>query len=139
MGQSGTRENSQCIVDAGPSSLQLSGTNVTITMAVTFKTGYIGSKAVWEQAEDNEGLTSSAGYYQVGSYLVTPPPLITGLSPSSGSAAEGTGPHCCRQRERSRGKVGANAGGARRLRHASELAVSAERGQFQHRQSRGTT
>jgi hypothetical protein len=84
VGQQGTRENSQCIVDAGASSLQLSGTNLTITVAVTFKTAYAGSKAVWEMAEDNEGLTSTAGYFQVGSYTVTVPPLITSLSPTSG-------------------------------------------------------
>ena len=73
VGQPGTAENSQCIVDAGASSLQLSGTNLTINVAVSFKSGYAGAKTVWEMAVDNEGL-SNGGYYGVGSYTVTAPP-----------------------------------------------------------------
>jgi hypothetical protein len=60
VGQPGTLETSQCKVDAGASSLQLSGTNLTVTVAASFKNSYLGTKAVWEQAEDNEGLASSA-------------------------------------------------------------------------------
>jgi RHS repeat-associated protein len=84
VGQPGTLQNSQCIVDAGASSLQLSGTNLTINVAVSFKNADIGAKDVWEMAVDNEGL-ASGGYYQVGTYTVTPPPSITSLSRTSGA------------------------------------------------------
>jgi hypothetical protein len=73
VGQPGTLENSQCIVDAGASSLQLSGMNLTITVAASFKPGYAAAHTVWDMAQDNEGL-SSGGYYGAGSYTVTTPP-----------------------------------------------------------------
>jgi hypothetical protein len=73
VGQPGTLENSQCIVDVGASSLQLSGTSLTITVAASFKTGYAAAHTIWDMAEDNEGL-SSGGYYGAGSYTVTTPP-----------------------------------------------------------------
>jgi hypothetical protein len=40
-------------VDAGASSLQLSGTTLTITLAASFKTGFAGAHKVWDMAQYN--------------------------------------------------------------------------------------
>jgi hypothetical protein len=67
-GSSAKLQNSQCEIDAARSSASGSGTHLTLNVAVTFKTGFIGDKKVFALAGDAGGLNS--GWWWVGTWAV---------------------------------------------------------------------
>ncbi|MBK9168944.1 MAG: hypothetical protein IPM24_15945 [Bryobacterales bacterium] len=81
-GTSATIQNSQCIVDIGASSRQMSGNTVFLSVAVTFKPAFAGTKTVW-----TETLTTGwtwSGAANRGSWNVAAPPGGNWLTPAAG-------------------------------------------------------
>ena len=85
---SGALENSQCVVSGGGSAASGSGANLTLNVAVSFKTVYQGGKNVYMQTQDNTGLAT--GWQQRGTWTVNGAPAMISVSPSSGSGATQT-------------------------------------------------
>jgi hypothetical protein len=63
----GVIQNSQCLVNAGGSSIVASGNTLTLNLAITFKEGYQGDKKIFASAIDRQGLTSWA---MLGNWIV---------------------------------------------------------------------
>ena len=68
MGGAGTLQNSQCLVQAGPSSVSFSGDTMTLRLAVTFQPGFAGAKSVFLRAVDTHALDS--GWQNKGMWTV---------------------------------------------------------------------
>jgi hypothetical protein len=51
-GTAGMAQNSQCILAGTGSSVSASGTNLTLTVQLTFKTGFTGPKNIYMSAQD---------------------------------------------------------------------------------------
>ena len=86
VGASGTSENSQCKVDAGNSSIMLSGSNsIILNLAISFKAAYAGEKTIYTGVTNTSGLYST--WQQRGTWTVTTDtaPSTVSVSPSSGS------------------------------------------------------
>jgi len=91
-GVAGTVENSQCVLDAGASSVVRSGNTLTVRAALTFKAAFGGSKIVRLSATDLGGLSSgfvSLGTWQAPGAMNTPP-TATSVTPSTGSGTTQT-------------------------------------------------
>src|SRR5262249_918679 len=58
LGVAGTLSNNQCIVDAGVSSTFLSGNNITVTVALTFKPAFVGAKNIYMNVYNNANTMS---------------------------------------------------------------------------------
>jgi hypothetical protein len=58
VGSAGTMQNSQCTVDAGASSVLMSGNTLTVNLALSFKPAFTGAKNVYMEAQ-NATLDSS--------------------------------------------------------------------------------
>ena len=67
VGQAGTLQNSQCSVNVAAASVTGLGTNLTLTVPVTF-TSFTGQKQTYMEVEDSLGLTS--GWQMLGSWTV---------------------------------------------------------------------
>ena len=67
-GSSGTTGNSQCSINASGSSVSGSGTQLTLTVSVTFQTAFSGTKNDYLIAYNNEGLNST--WQQMGTWTV---------------------------------------------------------------------
>jgi hypothetical protein len=52
LGQSGTLQNSQCVVNAATSSASGSGDNLTVTLALSFQSAFTGAKNIYMDAYD---------------------------------------------------------------------------------------
>ena len=90
IGQPGTLQNSQCTLDAGASSANGSGTNLTVNVTLTFKPGFTGSQNNFMIANDVvNNLTS--GFQNLGTWSSGPVtgPSAVSVTPNSGS---GSGP-----------------------------------------------
>lgn len=88
-GVSSTLENSQCALAAASSAASGSGTNLTLDVAVTFKSTFGGTKNVYLYAEDAMGLDS--GWAQRGTWTVAGfAPEALSVTPSSGSGTAQT-------------------------------------------------
>jgi hypothetical protein len=88
MGVAGTLANSQCTLNPGGSSVTLSGTTLTVRLALTFPSGFAGAKNTYAYAQTNAGLGSS--WQALGSWTVPPGgPQVVSVSPSSGSGSSG--------------------------------------------------
>jgi hypothetical protein len=61
--------NSQCSLDVGQSSAAPSGTSLTLTLRVIFKTAFAGAKSIDMRANSNVG--STTGWIQRGTFSVT--------------------------------------------------------------------
>ena len=95
----GTLQNSQCSIALGSSSASLSGSTLTLTLAVTFRASFSGAKNVYAYAANVSGVSS--GWQTRGTWTVpgstTPPPppppsqtlavTADSSSPNSGSGA----------------------------------------------------
>ena len=57
-GVTGTVSNSQCAVDGGASSFSGSGSNLTVTMALTFKPAFSGAKNIYMDVVNNGSVAS---------------------------------------------------------------------------------
>ena len=66
MGQSGTLQNSQCAVDMAASSSSASGNNLTLTLSLTFKSVYSGSKKIYMLLYDGQ----NSGWVQKGTWSI---------------------------------------------------------------------
>jgi hypothetical protein len=67
-GIAGTMSNSQCIVDAGASSVTGAGKNLTLNLAVTFKPPFAGAKSIYMDVFNNANVSS--GWQSKGSWTV---------------------------------------------------------------------
>jgi hypothetical protein len=84
-GTSGTAANSQCSIAASGSSVSGSGTQLTLTVSVTFQASFSGPKNDYLITYDNAGLNSE--WQPMGTWTVPAPPqycLTTAVSPSGG-------------------------------------------------------
>ena len=98
LASAGSAQNSQCAIDAGASSVTLSGNTLTVNLALSFLPAYAGAKKVYQLAQSASG---NSGWAQLGAWTVTgsaappPPPPPTApaavsVSPNSGSGASQT-------------------------------------------------
>ena len=86
---SGSLTNSQCTINGTGSSVSASGQWLNLTLAVTFKSAFVGNQIIYAAAEDSvTGRTS--GWEAVGSWTVPTLPTVTG--PSAVSVFPGRGP-----------------------------------------------
>lgn len=86
----GPAQNSQCIVNGAGSSVSLSGTTLTMTLAITFQQAFVGNKTVYLAATD---ANTNTGFVQKGSWSVTlpaPQPSVAGVNPSTGQGTSQT-------------------------------------------------
>ena len=67
MGTAGSVQNRQCTIDGVGSSIAVSGANVTADVAVTFHSGFTGTKNVYGNAI---GASASSGWVWLGSWAV---------------------------------------------------------------------
>jgi trimeric autotransporter adhesin len=66
-GVAGTLQNSQCSVNAGTSSVVASGTTLTLNLALTFASGFAGTKNIYMDSAAN---TLDSGWVLLGQWLV---------------------------------------------------------------------
>jgi hypothetical protein len=85
LGTLGVLSNSQCTLDTGASSGSVSGNNLTITVALTFKPAFAGSKNIY-MGVFNKAIVNS-GWQAKGAWTVTGvlPPSNVSVSPASGA------------------------------------------------------
>ncbi len=85
LGSASTIQNTQCSISAAGSSFTGSGNNLTLNVALTFKSAYLGAKNVYMEVHD--GIDS--GWQTRGAWTVIDngPPSPVSVSPASGSGA----------------------------------------------------
>ncbi len=90
LGTSGTLQNSQCVLNVGSSTATGSGNNLTLNLAFTFESGFMGAKTIWADTASNAGL--SMGWQTLGTWTpgTAAPPSATSVSPSSGGGISQT-------------------------------------------------
>ena len=91
LGVPGTLANSQCTLNAAASSVSGSGSNLTVTLALTFKPSFAGAKGVFSGAINNASVFS--GWQTMGSWTVTAGsslPVNISVTPASGSGSSQT-------------------------------------------------
>lgn len=88
-GASGSVENSQCRISGSGLSVQTSATTITLSLPLTFKSGFAGAKTVYVSAVDSTSLSS--GWQNRGSWTVPSEnnsgPNVVAVSPSSGTGS----------------------------------------------------
>jgi hypothetical protein len=91
IGQAGTLQNSQCTLNAGASSASGSGTNLTVNLAISFSSSFVGLKNQYMRADDAANNLSS-GWQNRGTWFTAPAPTPSAVSmtPSSGSGTSQT-------------------------------------------------
>ncbi len=84
---SGTLQNSQCTIDAAGSSVVGNGNTLTLTLAVTFKSGFAGNQVFYMAARSN---SQNSGWQAMGTWTVpgapTTGPAVGGVNPARSSA-----------------------------------------------------
>jgi hypothetical protein len=91
LGSSSTMENSQCTLSLAGSSISASGNNLTVHLALTFKSAFLGAQNAYMYASDSSGQTSS--WQNMGTWTVPGPTAPSGISisiPPPGSGNSGT-------------------------------------------------
>ncbi|HEX5431886.1 MAG TPA: IPT/TIG domain-containing protein [Bryobacteraceae bacterium] len=87
-GSSGSAGNPQCSIYGSESSVSASGSQLSVTVSVTFQASFAGAKNDYVYAVDNEGLNTT--WQQMGTWTVEnnipAPPNVTGVTPTSGAA-----------------------------------------------------
>jgi hypothetical protein len=85
-------QNGQCSVALNRSSVSMSGTTLTLNVAMTFKSSFEGAKQVYLYAANASG--SNSGWQDRGDWTVTASPTtgvqVVSATPSSGSGASAT-------------------------------------------------
>jgi hypothetical protein len=87
---SGSAQNSQCTLNGAGSASSLAGTNLTLTVSISFQPGFTGSKTTYLYAAD---ANTNTGYLAKGAWIVTiPPPMPSAdsVSPNASSGAAQT-------------------------------------------------
>ena len=79
---SGSQQNSQCMLNGAGSSVTTSGATLTLNLALTFQTAYVGLKNVYMDAVDALG---TSGWQQKGTWTVPVTVLAVSVTPASGS------------------------------------------------------
>jgi hypothetical protein len=90
-GVAGTASNSQCTLNAGPSSVTAAGNNLTLSVALNFAGTVAGTQKVYLYAAGLSGRNS--GWVQAGTWTpnaVAGPPAIVSLSPNAGAGTSVT-------------------------------------------------
>ena len=89
-GSAGAVQNTQCILNGTGSSVFGAGSNLTITMALTFKAGFTGMKNIYMTAADTAGLfadwTSKGFWDPATSFYRLPTTILASPSPGTGEA-----------------------------------------------------
>ncbi len=83
-------QNDQCTLNAGLSSAAISGNTLTLTVSLTFQSGFAGAKSVYLSAAD---ATSATGFVTLGSWTVAvtgPAPSVVSVSPNGSAGAAQT-------------------------------------------------
>ena len=70
LGTAGTLQNSQCSINTGASSSSASSNNLTVSLALTFKSGFAGNQSLFASATGQSG--SASGWQTVGTWTVPP-------------------------------------------------------------------
>src|ERR1017187_7068376 len=84
-----TLANSQCTINGGNSSIALSGNNATVNLALSFSSGFGGSKTVYGYAQAASGLNS--GWSELGNWTVPAAlPQAVSVTPSTGTGSSNT-------------------------------------------------
>ena len=87
-GQSGTLQNSQCILNAASSSVAHSGSNLTLNVALTFQPAFKGARYIYLDANDGQ---QTSGWVQRGTWTVPAgsagPPSVVSVTPGSGGGS----------------------------------------------------
>jgi hypothetical protein len=85
-GSNSTLQNSQCTLNASTTTASGSGNTLTVHFALSFTSGYVGAKNLYEMVEGSAGATS---WQQQGTWTTgtPPPPTNVSISPSSGGGA----------------------------------------------------
>jgi hypothetical protein len=82
----GTAQNSQCVINAASSSAVGSGTQLSLTLDITFQTTFAGQKSSFLLADNLQSLR--AGWTPLGTWTITVlPPQVVSVTPSSGAGA----------------------------------------------------
>ena len=89
LGQSGTLQNSQCVVNAAASSVSGTGNDLTLHLALTFQSAFAGSRDIYMEVYDG---TDDSGWQQRGTWTVPAdgPPTADSVTPSSGTGISQT-------------------------------------------------
>jgi hypothetical protein len=93
VGTAGTMQNSQCVVNAGASSVTASGDNLTLNLALSFNAGFAGAKNIYMEVQN---ATLDSGWAQRGTWTVSSggaapsPPASVSVTPNSGSGSSQT-------------------------------------------------
>jgi hypothetical protein len=93
-GTSGSASNSQCSISGNGASVITSGTNLTVTVPVTFQTSFSGNK--YEYLFAINSANQHTEWRQMGTWTVPPPQyfLTTAVSPSDGGTiSPASGPY----------------------------------------------
>lgn len=89
-GGAGSLENSQCVIHAAGSSVSGAGNNLTVVVAVTFRTTFAGARNVYLDVTDSAG--TAAGWQSLGAWNATAggpvPPVLVSVTPASGSGSQ---------------------------------------------------
>jgi hypothetical protein len=92
VGIAGTLNNSQCTLDAGSSSVSVSGTNLTLNLALVFKPAFAGAKNISMGATNNANAFS--GWQAKGTWTVTSggslPAASVSVTPAAGAGSSQT-------------------------------------------------
>src|SRR5208283_1302497 len=95
-GSSGSAGNSSCTIYGSGSSFSTSGTQLAVTVSVTFQASFAGTKNEYLIGYDNEGLNTA--WQQMGTWTVPAPQqyyLTTTVSPSGGGTIYPSCPGGC--------------------------------------------
>jgi Bacterial Ig-like domain (group 3)/FG-GAP-like repeat/FG-GAP repeat len=87
LGAAGSISNSQCSINTGAATVNLSGTDLTLNLPITFAPGYSGAKNTYAYAA---GSFANSGWQTLGTWTV--PVVVSALSmfPASGSGLQQT-------------------------------------------------
>ena len=85
---SGSATNDQCTLNGAGSSAILVGTNLTLTVSITFQPNFAGSKSVYLYAAD---AVTNTGFLAKGAWTVTIPPDTPSAGSVSPNASTGAG------------------------------------------------
>ncbi|MGH9720011.1 MAG: SBBP repeat-containing protein, partial [Bryobacteraceae bacterium] len=92
VGAAGKLINTQCMIDAGLSTVVASGDTLTLNISTVFKPAYAGAKNIYMQSMSNTSVV--AGFQYKGSFTAladgTLPPMNVSVTPSSGSGSAQT-------------------------------------------------
>jgi hypothetical protein len=90
MGAPTTLENTQCTLNAAASSVSPSGNNLTVNLALSFKTGFGGAKKIFMQVTDTSA--NASGWQERGSWTPYPnvAPTAVSVSPTGGTGSTQT-------------------------------------------------